>query len=41
VHKTVTQFPDKYDIKLFEITTVLTSVPHNIYKNKQNYAFFI
>jgi len=32
VHKTITQFTDKYDIKSFEITTVLTSASHNIWR---------
>ena len=36
MHKTNFQFPDKYDTKSFEHTTVLTSAPQNVYQHKQN-----
>ena len=39
VHKTNSHFGDKYDIKSFELTTVLTSELHNVYQSKQNRVF--
>ena len=39
MHFKNSQFPDKYDVKSFKRTTVLTSALHNVYQNKQNSVF--
>ena len=39
MHETDSQFRDKYDIKSFEHTTVLTSALHNVHQSKQNHVF--
>ena len=40
MHKTNYQFQDRYDIKSFEHTAVLTSALHNVYQSKQTHVFF-
>jgi len=39
MHKINSQFPDKYDIKSFELATVLILAPRNVYQNRQSHIF--